>query len=148
MLTQAMPADEAALVALFDAGFADYASGLGRESLSRVSWVRGAIAAGGAFWVSGTQVAAIVERDGTTLKLDALVVHPDAQRAGLGRAGLSAIEDHARSTGATEVALLTAQAFTHLVAFYSSAGYRVLSVGPHPKGRDDRLRVFLVKSLV
>ena len=148
MLTPAIATDEAQLVALFDAAFASYARGLGRENISRVAWVRGALSEGMAFWCAKPKAAAILERDGTTLGIDALVVDPDAQRTGIGRSALRGIEDHARSIGATEITLHTAQIFTHLVAFYSRAGYRVHAVGPHPKGRDDRLRVFFVKSLV
>lgn len=148
MLTQAGPDEEDAITALFDAGFEAYGRGLGRDGVTRNPWVSRALKAGHVFWVEHPFCAAILEEKGTTLSLDALVVHPDRQRGGVGRKALASIEAYARQAGLTEIALHTAQIFTHLVAFYSSAGYRVTAVGPHPRGRDDRLRVYFVKSLV
>ena len=148
MLTPIAPEDEEAVLALYNAGFAPYSKGLGRENVSRQNWVAAAVAAQEVFWCEKPSSAVILAIKGSTVVIDALVVDPAKQRSGLGRRALALIEDHARASGATEITLYTAQTFTHLVAFYSAAGYRVTSVGPHPKGRDDRLRVFFVKSLV
>lgn len=149
MLSLAGPEDLPALVALFDAGFDGYMRGMGRASAwDRSAWMRQAITDGTAFWIGERIGGVVMTRDGSTLKIDSITIDPSVQGRGHGIRALQTIEAHAQATGATEIALHTAQQFTRLVAFYSKAGYRVQAVGPHPKGRDDRLRVFLVKSLV
>ncbi len=149
MLTPATEADVPALDALFSAAFADYAAAMGQTApVDRTPWIAGALRDGGAFWIGNRIGAVLLSRTGTTIKIESIGIHPDRQGHGNGRKALDAVESHARADGATEIALHTGQQFHRLVAFYSGAGYRVTAVGPHPKGRDDRLRVFMMKSLL
>ncbi len=152
MLTLAQVAGDqaAAASALNTAAFADYRRGLGHLSPPDDSWFRIAVAEGTVWWVlkgADRVGVAVLSQAGSTLTIDSLCVATGRQSEGLGRLALEAVEAHARQAGATEIRLHTAQIYTRLVAFYSRAGYRVSHVGPHPKGRDDRFRVFMVKSL-
>lgn len=146
MLTQAEEDDLASLVALFGRAFEGYARDMARSPVDWQPRVAAALRAGNAMWTPDRHGAVMLRREGSTLNVDALAIEPGSQSKGLGLAALRAIEDYATQLGATEIALYTAQQFTRLVAFYSKAGYRVHAVGPHPKGRSDRLHVFLVKS--
>lgn len=148
MMEPADPGDLDTLDTIFESGFADYARSMGQSFSGRRVWLAAALSGGSVWWLADRRGAVVMSRSGTTLTIDSLAFAPAHQRAGLGRRALDAIEAHARHSGATEIALHTAQQFTHLVAFYSKSGYRVVRVGPHPKGRDDRLRVFMMKSLV
>lgn len=67
-----------------------------------------------------------------------LVVVPDAQGRGLGRALLGAAEDEARRAGAVRLELFTGAESEGSIALYQRAGYR-LSERPGDVGRvDDR----------
>ncbi|MEL6169214.1 MAG: GNAT family N-acetyltransferase [Pseudomonadota bacterium] len=147
-LVRAGADDFEALAALFTAAFADYIQAMGNVAGPK-DWLRAALDRGDAYWLDAPErVGAVaLDRDGSTLVLDELAIDPDHQRGGNGRAALAAIEDHARAEGFQAIRLFTGQQFTHLVAFYSSAGFRVISIGAHPQGHDDRLRVTLVKPL-
>lgn len=148
MLTVARPHDLEPLVVLFERAFEAYARCMARPAKDRRPWLRAAIDAEQAVWIEGGVGAAVISRSGSTLMIDTIAIDVPRQGQGYGRRALRAIETHASQTGTTEVTLHTAQQFTRLVAFYSRGGYRVTGVGPHPKGRDDRLRVFFMKSLI
>jgi len=51
-------------------------------------------------------------------------VEPKLQSAGLGRRLISYVEDRGRASGASEIALDTAEPATHLVNWYGRLGYR------------------------
>ena len=53
-------------------------------------------------------------------------VEPAFQRTGVGRALLDFVEERARETGATHLALDTAEPAVHLIEYYSRHGYRVI----------------------
>ncbi|MCP1196636.1 GNAT family N-acetyltransferase [Acetobacter senegalensis] len=55
-----------------------------------------------------------------------LAVHPELQGTGLGCQLISIAEMRASETGATEIALDTAEPAEHLVAFYNRLGYRLI----------------------
>jgi GNAT superfamily N-acetyltransferase len=146
MLTPAAEHDLAALVALFGRAFEGYVRDMAQPPVDWQPRVAAALRTGNAMWTPDRHGAVLLRLEGSTLTVDALAIDPARQGKGLGISALRAIEDHATQLGATEIALHTAQQFTPLVAFYSRAGYRVQAVGPHPRGRGDRLHVFLVKS--
>lgn len=152
ILQPAAPGDFPAIRDLTDRAFATYRQNMapGRTDWP-MDWLRDAVARGDVHWLQdgdGMRPGTVMlSHTGTTLKIEQIAIDPDRQGAGLGARALAAVEAHAQALGATEVTLHTGQQFTRLVAFYSRAGYRVHAVGPHPKGRDDRLRVFMVKSL-
>lgn len=148
MLSRAAPDEIEAVPDLTARAFAGYAAAMGQDGAGRRAWLEGALAAGEVWWIGDRAGVAVLHRDGTTLKVGQIAIDPDGQGRGQGGRAMAAIEAQARDDGATEIALHTAQVMTRLVAFYSRLGFRVQAVGPHPKGRDDRLRVFLVKSLV
>ena len=134
-LVQAAPGEEAAVIDMLSAAFADYVKAAGRERAGPYTWLRAALEAGQIYWIDDgdTRVGATnLSRNGTTLKIEQIGIHPDAQGLGIGGRALAAIEDHARSEGAFEVTLHAGQMFYRLVAFYSRHGYRVQAVGPHP----------------
>jgi len=147
MLTPAHSSDLAALTTLFELSFANYAKHMGRKWPGPYPWLEAALERSEVWWIGDEAGAIVMHQDGTTLKIDQIGIYPEHQGAGIGAKAMEAAEDYARSINCTEITLHTAQIMTHLVAFYSRAGYRVGHVGPHPKGRDDRLRVFMVKSL-
>lgn len=148
MLTLAVPEDAAALMSLFSRAFADYAHRMGRAKAGPFDWLAGVVARKQIWWFEERRGAVYLREEGSTLHIEQIAVDPDHQKNGSGRAILEVIEAEARARGLDEIALYTAQQMTHLVAFYSKCGFCVVGVGPHPRGRDDRLRVFMSKSLV
>lgn len=148
MLSLAKPEDVPALTSLFTRAFTDYAHRMGRAKSGPYDWLGNVVARQEVWWFDQRQAAIFMRHHDTTLSIEQIAVDPQHQRKGTGRAILETIEAEARAKGLTEIVLYTAQQMTHLVAFYSKYGFRVVGVGPHPKGRDDRLRVFMSKSLV
>lgn len=148
MLSLAKPEDVPALTSLFTRAFTDYAHRMGRAKSGPYDWLGSVVARQEIWWFDDRQAAVILRQEGTTLHIEQIAVAPEHQRKGTGRAILETVEAEARAKGLTEIALYTAQQMTHLVAFYSKYGFCVVGVGPHPRGRDDRLRVFMSKSLV
>ncbi len=148
-LTAAKPEDEAAVTQVVEAAFVDYAQAMGRPWPGPYPWMASAIADGEVWWLDAPERigAAMMWRDDDTLYINQIAIEPDQQGKGFGAKALTAIEDKARADGVRQIHLYTAQIFTRLVAFYSREGYRVLRVGPSPSGRDDRLRVFMVKAI-
>jgi len=65
-------------------------------------------------------------------KLGQFGVHPALQRGGIGQRLLLAVEARAAATGATEIALDTAEAATHLVDWYARRGYRFVEHAQWP----------------
>lgn len=147
MLTPAVPNDHGDFEALLHAAFEPYATGLGRASAGPYPWLADKIDTGACFWGPGHDVGCVLERCGSVLEIEMLAVHPAAQGKGRGRSAMGLIEDHARRQNCQTLKLVTAQRYTKLVAFYSHQGFRVLSVGPHPRGYDDHLRVTMAKNL-
>lgn len=153
MLTLARVVEEEAKAALAvqKAAFAAYVGGIARETAPDYTWFERTVAEGAVWWLlndTDRVGVAVLSRADTTLSMDSLCIATDRQAQGLGLSALAALEAHAKREGATEIRLYTVQKYTQLVAFYSRSGYRVDRIGPHPKGRDDRLRVFMVKSLI
>lgn len=148
MLIPVQPEEHDAFAALLAAAFEEYAVGLGRPSAGPYPWLANTIASGACFWVEDHEAGLVGSQVGTVFEIDMLAVHPKLQGTGRGHAALAHIEAHARQIECQTLQLMTAQKYTRLVAFYSRHDFRVLSVGPHPRGRDDHLRVTLTKSLI
>jgi ribosomal protein S18 acetylase RimI-like enzyme len=68
--------------------------------------------------------------DGTTGYFGMLAVDPALQRGGVGRALLSAAEEHCRKAGCTRMTMSTGEDRTELIPYYERVGYRVTSVEP------------------
>ena len=59
-------------------------------------------------------------------EISQFAVEPAFQRNGIGTALMDRVEGMARADGATELALSTAEAATHLIAYYTKRGYRIV----------------------
>lgn len=68
--------------------------------------------------------------DGVTGYFGMLSVDPSLQRGGVGRALLSAAEDHCRKAGCTRMTMSTGEDRTELIPYYERVGYRVTSIEP------------------
>jgi N-acetylglutamate synthase-like GNAT family acetyltransferase len=68
--------------------------------------------------------------DGATGYFGMLAVDPTLQRGGVGRALLSAAEDHCRTAGCTKMTMSTGEDRTELIPYYERVGYRVISIEP------------------
>jgi ribosomal protein S18 acetylase RimI-like enzyme len=68
--------------------------------------------------------------DGAAGYFGMLSVDPALQRGGVGRALLSAAEDHCRKAGCTKMTMSTGEDRTELIPYYERAGYRVTSIEP------------------
>ena len=64
------------------------------------------------------------EVDTGVAELKRLYVDPGARGAGVARALLAAVEEHARAAGARQIRLITGEAQPEAVALYASAGWR------------------------
>ena len=65
------------------------------------------------------------DRDGVAC-FGQFAVEPKLQANGLGRRLIALVEARAAATGATEIALDTAESATHLVSWYTRLGYRFI----------------------
>ncbi len=148
-LVPVIPRDHDDVEALFFAAFDGYIRALGKiPAPGQYVWLAPAIDASRVWWLGEDRAGcAVLSSSGTTLTIDQIGIAAGQQGKGLGTQALAVIEAHARERGMSEIQLHTAQVATRQIAFYSRCGFRVHAVGPHPKGRDDRLRVFLVKSI-
>lgn len=147
MLTQAKAEDGAALERLIETAFVDYVQALGRDWPGPYPWLPEAIAQGRVLWIDGTKGCAVIDRDGDALKVDQIAIAPACQGRGTGRRAMEALEDLGRRAGFARITLFTAQVHTHLVAFYSSLGYRVTDVRAPESGKDDIPRIHMTKLL-
>jgi ribosomal protein S18 acetylase RimI-like enzyme len=68
--------------------------------------------------------------DGTTGYFGMLAVDPALQRGGVGRALLSAAEEHCRKAGCTKMTMSTGEDRTELIPYYERVGYRVTAIEP------------------
>jgi ribosomal protein S18 acetylase RimI-like enzyme len=68
--------------------------------------------------------------DGATGYFGMLAVDPELQRGGVGRALLSAAEEHCRKAGCTKMTMSTGEDRTELIPYYQRVGYRVTSIEP------------------
>ena len=83
-----------------------------------------------ALWVAAAQVAvvtlfggAVLELEGSTAHLSLLVVDPQVQRQGLGRALLECCEQRAREAGCAQLRLEVREGNRQAIAFYRQCGY-------------------------
>lgn len=81
------------------------------------------LGAPGVFLCAGEKSFALGRVVAGEAELLTLAVHPDAQRAGLGRARLAAFEAEARTRGAEKAFLEVAADNAPALALYRSAGY-------------------------
>ncbi len=147
MLTQARAEDEAALEWLMEAAFVDYVQALGRDKPGPYPWLPEAIEQGRVLWIDGSKGCAVIGREGDALMIDQIAIDPAHQGRGTGRLAMEALEDLAVRAGFAQIKLLTAQVQTHLVAFYSSLGYRVTDLRL-PEGDSDTIpRIHMTKPL-
>ncbi|MDP9407360.1 MAG: GNAT family N-acetyltransferase [Actinomycetota bacterium] len=77
-------------------------------------------------WLDGRPVGCVglKEVDTGVAELKRLYVAPSARGAGVARALLAAVEEHARGAGARAIRLITGEAQPEAVALYASAGWR------------------------
>jgi ribosomal protein S18 acetylase RimI-like enzyme len=68
--------------------------------------------------------------DGATGYFGMLAVDPALQRGGVGRALLSAAEEHCRKAGCTKMTMSTGEDRTELIPYYERVGYRVTAIEP------------------
>src|SRR5712671_3526691 len=66
--------------------------------------------------------------DAATGYFGMLAVDPALQRGGVGRALLSAAEEHCRKAGCTKMTMSTGEDRTELIPYYERVGYRVTSI--------------------
>jgi GNAT superfamily N-acetyltransferase len=64
--------------------------------------------------------------DGTTAELKRMYTRPQARRQGVARAVLRAVEESARASGRTQVALETGALQPEAIAMYEAAGYALI----------------------
>ena len=144
------PADADRIRDLLVVTFTPYAHALGREP-EALDWVPERIRAGDVWWCDADALAevgvAVLDRAGTTLNLDRLAIAPEHQKSRHGTAALRAVEALGLSLGADRMTLRTAQPFTHLVAFYSRAGFEVVDLRPSASGQDTVPRIQMAKRL-
>jgi GNAT superfamily N-acetyltransferase len=106
----------------------------------------GAAGAAGAAWAAGAAAPAII---GSTLlvrsrnqnsphraEIGKVLVHRSARRAGVGRALMTAAEDHARGDGRW-LLILDTEAGSAADTFYRALGWRVLGTMPNHAYRSD-----------
>ena len=144
--------DAAALRALLEAAFRDYARGLGRDAPGPHDWLPDRLAAGEIEVAAANGallgMAALSHDAGTRrLTVDILAVDPGAQGCGVGRCLLAHAETRARHIGARSIHLHTVAAYDRLLGFYAAAGFEVTHHGPRPRGDDGHPRAFLEKRL-
>lgn len=150
-LRQANAADRAACAHVLHRAFTGYVRGLGRD-LPETPF-------GALETALGEGRVTVACRDGRIVgvavvselpdgrMLDQLAVAPEEQRGGIGRALLAEVERIARRDGCAALELLTAEMFTHLVAFYRRAGFGIVGRGLPDHGRDTHIRVRMRKTL-
>lgn len=148
MLTQAKAEDEAALERLIETAFVEYVQAFGRDCPGPYPWLADAIREGRVLWIDGTKGCAVINKDGNELKIDQFAIDPAHQGHGTGRRAMAALENLAIRAGFARITLYTAQVHTHLVAFYSSLGYRVTDIRLSVTGNDDVQRVHMTKTLI
>jgi len=68
--------------------------------------------------------------DGATGYFGMLAVDPALQRGGVGRALLSAAEEHCRKSGCAKMTMSTGEDRTELIPYYRRLGYRVTAIEP------------------
>jgi GNAT superfamily N-acetyltransferase len=82
----------------------------------------------GGFWIAafGDQAVgsvALVPLEVTVAELDVMYVAPDHRRAGVARALLAVLEEHARTVGIASLRLRAGEPQPEALAFYQSAGF-------------------------
>ena len=67
-----------------------------------------------------------------------IIIAPDGQGRGVGRALMSAVEDHARSSGAHSMMAAVSEENTASIAFHEAAGYCTVALVPQVGRKFDR----------
>jgi ribosomal protein S18 acetylase RimI-like enzyme len=99
----------------------------------------------GTTWVTGSPITAVLTlypRE-DHLYVENVVVHPDAQGRGLGKALMRFAEQEAARRGLTRMALVTHEAMTENQAIYAHLGYAEIG----RRAEDGYRRIYMEKSL-
>jgi ribosomal protein S18 acetylase RimI-like enzyme len=134
-VTQATPADLAAVVALTEAAYRPYTELLGAPPLPVTADYTAPIAAG-QVWLrrtpSGLAGLLVLEFHPDHAMIESVAVAPHAQGQGHGVALLRLAENLARDAGLTELRLYTNARMERNIALYLGFGYRETGRRPNP----------------
>jgi ribosomal protein S18 acetylase RimI-like enzyme len=143
-LRHATAADLPAIEALIHAAYAKYLTRMEKPPAPMLRDYGPSVEAG-ATWVTGSPITAVLTlypRE-DHLYVENVVVHPDAQGRGLGRALMNFAEREAARRGLTRMALVTHEAMTENQAIYAHLGYTETA----RRAEDGYRRIYMAKSL-
>jgi ribosomal protein S18 acetylase RimI-like enzyme len=143
-LRHATVADLPAIKALIDDAYAKYLTRMEKPPAPMLRDYGPSVEAG-TTWVTGSPVTAVLTlypRE-DHLYVENVVVHPDAQGRGLGRALMGFAEQEAARRGLTRMALVTHEAMTENQAIYARLGYTETG----RRAEDGYRRIYMEKNL-
>jgi len=143
-LRHATAADLPAIKALIEDAYAKYLTRMEKPPAPMLRDYGPSVEAG-TTWVTGSPITAVLTlypRD-DHLYVENVVVHPDAQGRGLGRALMSFAEQEAARRGLPRMALVTHEAMTENQAIYTRLGYTETS----RRAEDGYRRIYMEKRL-
>ena len=145
-LRLATAADEALVVAINRAAYAEYGAVLPYEPDPVIEDYAPRIAAG-LVWLQGEAGVLVMERRPHYALIFSVAVRPEQHGQGLGGRLLDAAERLAASWGLPELRLYTSALMTRNVAVYTARGYRETGRRPHPR-RPDFTVIDMAKPIV
>ena len=141
---KATAADLPAIREVISAAYARYLSRMDRPPAPLLRDYGPAIEAG-ELWVAGDPVTGLISltRDGDSLLIENVAVHPSAQGTGLGRQLMEFAEQQAGRRRLWRLTLYTHEVMTENHAIYAHLGYREV----HRRTEDGYRRIYMEKLL-